>query len=184
MTQRNRVLIAAVARNGIIGYNDGMPWHVPADFAHFKATTMGGVLIMGRTTVEGMGRLLPGRRTIVLSRNPEYTFPGAQTATSLDDAFAIAGAEPTYVAGGRAVYEQAFPYVDHMLISRIPLDAHGDTSFPAIPTGMFELINTTAHDGFDLEHYVKSEELRPLETQPERKPLDLNVIDQLTKQPE
>jgi dihydrofolate reductase len=95
-------LIAAVARNGVIGADGGIPWHLPQDFAHFKATTLGHTLVMGRATYESIGRPLPGRRTIVLTRDAGWRAAGVRSAAGIEEALALAEGD-TYVAGGAAV---------------------------------------------------------------------------------
>ena len=97
-------LIAAVARNGVIGAGGDIPWHLPEDFAHFKATTLGHTLVMGRATYDSIGRPLPGRTTIVLTRDPDWQAEGVLVADSLEDALALAEGD-VFVAGGAAVYE-------------------------------------------------------------------------------
>lgn len=148
-------LITAIAANGVIGDGTTMGWHVPEELQFFKQTTMGGALIMGRTTCEGIGRLLPGRQTIVLSRDPKYRFPGADTATSLNAAFALAGDRPGYVAGGAQVYAEALGVVDELIISRLPFDAAGQVRFPTIPAGVFDLNSSTDHGSFTVERYTR-----------------------------
>ena len=93
----------------MIGADGGIPWHLPEDFAHFKATTLGHTLVMGRATYESIGRPLPGRTTIVVTRDPEWSADGVLVAHSLEEALALAGDAEVFVAGGAAVYEAALP---------------------------------------------------------------------------
>ena len=111
MTLAPRVtLIAAVARNGVIGSGPDIPWHLPEDFAFFKRTTMGHPMVMGRLTFEAIGRVLPGRRTIVVTRDPGWTRKGVEVAHSLEEALALAGAgDEVFVCGGGQVYAEAMP---------------------------------------------------------------------------
>src|SRR5690242_6385711 len=110
---RRVTLVAAVADNGVIGADGDIPWRIPADFAHFKALTMGGVLLMGRATFESIGRALPGRTTIVLTRDPSWPpgegFAGVLVAPGLEQALDLAGDLPgeTFVVGGSTVYAAA-----------------------------------------------------------------------------
>ncbi|HMM93764.1 dihydrofolate reductase [Phycicoccus sp.] len=126
-------LIAAVARNGVIGTGSAMPWHLPADFAFFKRTTMGHPLVMGRRTFDSIGRVLPGRRTIVITRRPDWTHAGVEVAHSLVEALALAGpADEVFVAGGGEVYAEAMPYAHRLLVTEVDREPEGDVHFPAI----------------------------------------------------
>jgi dihydrofolate reductase len=140
-------LIAAVARNGVIGAAGGIPWHLPEDFAHFKATTLGHTLVMGRATYDSIGRPLPGRTTIVLTRDPGWHADGVQTASSLEEALAMAEGD-VYVAGGATVYAQALPYADEQVISEVDLEPEGDTFYPEFDRDQWEQVGREQHDGF------------------------------------
>lgn len=122
--------IVAMGRNNEIGFKGGMPWHLPEDLAHFKATTMGHPVIMGRSTWESIPkRPLPGRRNIVLSRNGAFTAGGAETATSLAEALELCPPpEVPFIIGGGAVYAQAEPFVSRVYVTRI------DSAFPQADT--------------------------------------------------
>ena len=119
--RRRLTLVAAYADNRVIGDRGRIPWRLPEDFAHFKATTMGGVLVMGRATYDSIGRPLPGRTTIVVTRNPGWSADGVLVAHSLDDALALAADQPgeTYVVGGTQVYEQALPLATHQVLTEV-----------------------------------------------------------------
>lgn len=151
--------IAAVAKNGVIGADGDMVWHVPEDFKHFKRTTMGHPMIMGRTTFEGMGAL-PGRRSIVLTRDPEYT-PGVAGADvivvhSMAGALEqVAGAD-AFVVGGAKVYAAAMEHVDRLVISEIPLEPDGDALFPAIDPGTWREVARDPRVGFTVVTYERS----------------------------
>lgn len=124
-------LIAALARNGVIGRDNQLPWHLPADLRFFKQTTMGKPLLMGRRTWEAIGRPLPGRRMIVLSRDPGCYAPGCVVAHSLEEALAIAGAVPEImVIGGAMLYRQTLPLAGRLYLTRVDVDAPGDAWFP------------------------------------------------------
>lgn len=113
-------LIVAAARNGVIGGGNKMLWRVPEDFAHFKRTTMGHPIVMGRKTWESIGRPLPGRRNVVVTRNPDYRAEGAEVASSLEDAFKRLGdAGTVFVIGGGEIYRQALPMADVVWLTRI-----------------------------------------------------------------
>lgn len=124
-------LIAALARNRVIGRDNRLPWRLPADLRFFKQTTMGKPLLMGRRTWESIGRPLPGRRMIVLSRDPGYHAPGCAVARSLDEALAMAGAVPEImVIGGALLYQQTLPQTERLYLTRVEADVPGDAWFP------------------------------------------------------
>ena len=127
-------LIAAVARNGVIGADGGIPWRLPGEQLVFKDATMGHTLVMGRATYDSIGRPLPGRTTIVLTRDPTGSADGVTTAASIEEALALAEGD-VWVAGGAAVYEAALPYADEQLLSEIDLEPEGDTFYPAFDRG-------------------------------------------------
>jgi dihydrofolate reductase len=131
------VVIAAVAANGVIGVDGEMPWHYPADMAHFAETTMGHPVVMGRTTFESIAAQLdgplPGRTNVVLSRSDPDVPEDVVVAESVEAAIEAAagtGAGTVYVAGGATVYEQLLPHADRMVLTRVPERPAGDTSFP------------------------------------------------------
>lgn len=126
-------LVVARARHGVIGRDNTLPWHLPEDLQHFKATTMGHPILMGRRTFESIGRPLPGRRSIVLSRDPGWAREGCERAGSLDEAIALcAGLPEAFVVGGAAVYAQALPRADRLIVTEVDLEVDGDAWFPAI----------------------------------------------------
>ena len=138
---RTVTMVAAVAENGVIGGDGDMVWHIPEDFAHFKATTIGHTLIMGRTTHEGIGKPLPGRTTIVLTRDPSWSAEGVRVAHSIEEALELADTlkGEVMIGGGAAVYEAAMPYADVQVLSEIPLAPEGDAHYPAFdPSEWFE----------------------------------------------
>lgn len=126
-------LIAAYAEERVIGDHGRIPWHLPDDFAHFKAATMGGVLVMGRATYDSIGRPLPGRTTIVVTRNTEWSAEGVLVAHSVDDALALAAEQPgeTFVAGGTQLYEQTLPLATHQVLTEVHRAVDGDAHYPA-----------------------------------------------------
>lgn len=126
-------IIVAVAENGVIGRGSELPWRLPADFRHFKRATMGHHLLMGRRTFESIGRALPGRTTVVISRGRPELPEGARRAGSLAEAIAIArdaGDDEAFVAGGAAIYRRALPLADRMLLTRVAAFPEGDVEFP------------------------------------------------------
>ncbi|MCX8003912.1 MAG: type 3 dihydrofolate reductase [Burkholderiaceae bacterium] len=124
-------LIAAVARNGVIGRDGRIPWHVPGDLPRFKRITLGHPVIMGRRTWESLGRPLPGRRNLVLSRTPGFAPAGAEVFASLEAALAACAEAPeVFVIGGTEVYRAALPAAQRLLLTEIDADVDGDAFFP------------------------------------------------------
>lgn len=124
-------LVAAVARNGVIGSEGKLPWRLPEDLRHFKELTLGHPVIMGRKTWESLGRPLPGRENIVVTHARGYDAPGAHVAASLEGALALCAGEPlAFVIGGGELYAAALPLADAMVLTEIGRDFPGDTSFP------------------------------------------------------
>lgn len=137
-------IIVAMARNRAIGIDNALPWHLPEDLKHFKALTMGHYMIMGRKTYESIGRPLPGRTTVIVSRDPGYRVAGCLTATSLEDAFKACGDQPeVFVVGGATVYAQALPYAQRLYLTEIQQDVEGDAWFPEFNRA--DWIETTRH---------------------------------------
>jgi len=131
-------IIAAVAENGVIGNGGTMPWRLSSDLRRFKALTLGKPVVMGRKTFESIGRPLPGRANIVVSRKPDYRPPGVTMAPSLDagiaaaKATAAAGTDEVFVIGGGAIYAQALPFAERLYITHVKARPDGDTHFPVI----------------------------------------------------
>ena len=126
-------IIVAIASNNTIGSANSMPWHLPEDFRHFKQVTMGKAVIMGRKTYESIGRPLPGRRNIVITRNTALRIEGCEMASSLDEAIALCNpAEENFIIGGGEIYRQAMPLADKLYITHIAAEFEGDTRFPTI----------------------------------------------------
>lgn len=128
------VIVAAVGRNGVIGVDGGIPWQIPEDMARFKTLTMGGVLVMGRATYESIGRPLPGRDTVVLTRSPSWSADGVETAGSLGEALELARTrdKDIFVVGGSEVYRAALDVVDRLELTEVHAAPHGDTYFPEV----------------------------------------------------
>lgn len=124
-------LLVARARNGVIGSQGGLPWRLPEDLAFFKRTTMGHPIVMGRKTWESIGRPLPGRRSIVVTRDPAYVADGAEVVHSLDEALERSiGTSEVFVIGGAQLYDAALPRADRLLLTEIDADFLGDTFLP------------------------------------------------------
>jgi dihydrofolate reductase len=127
-------LVAAVARNGVIGRDNAIPWHLPEDARRFRALTMGHPVVMGRRTWDSLPerfRPLPGRRNVVVTRNVVWNAEGAERAGSLDEAFRLlAGAPQIFVIGGAELYAEAFPRADELVVTEIDAEIQGDVFFP------------------------------------------------------
>lgn len=131
-------LIAAMARNRVIGRDNGLPWHIPADLRRFRDLTLGHPLIMGRKTYEGIGTPLPGRQTIVVTRQEGYAAPGCVVAHSLEGALAAAGsAAEVFICGGGGLYAEALPLAERIYLTVVALEVAGDTFFPELPVDTF-----------------------------------------------
>jgi dihydrofolate reductase len=140
-------LIAAVARNGVIGNGGGLPWRLPSDLKRFKQLTMGRPVIMGRKTWESIGRPLPGRLNIVVSRSPGFGADGAKKAGSLSQALEIAAAEQpgpgeVFEIGGGELYAQAMPYAARLYVTHVMAEPAGDTLFPEIDPVTWQLFSS------------------------------------------
>ena len=124
-------LIVAMDRSGVIGRDGALPWRLSGDLKHFKAVTMGKPLVMGRKTHESIGRPLPGRRNIILTRQPDYTAQGCDVRHSVEDALAAcAGVDEIMVMGGAALYGHFLPRADRIYLTRVQAEVGGDTWFP------------------------------------------------------
>lgn len=142
-------LIAAVARNGCIGRDGELPFRLFEDQQHFRRVTIGHPVIMGRKTWDSLPprfRPLPGRRNIVVTRNPRWQPDGAEAAASLQAALAAVGHEPAaFVIGGGELYREALPRADELVLTEIDRDIDGDTFFPAWDRSQFEMLNRETH---------------------------------------
>lgn len=123
-------LVAAYDTNRVIGDGAAIPWHSREDFAHFKESTIGHPLIMGRLTHESIGRPLPGRRTIVITRDPSWSDDGVEVVHSFEEALDLAGEVDVRVAGGQQIFELALPYATHQILTEMHLEAEGDVFYP------------------------------------------------------
>ena len=126
-------MIAAMANDRVIGKDNQMPWHLPADFAWFKRCTMGKPVVMGRKTYESIGRPLPGRQNIVISRDDSLTIEGVTTVTSIDAALTAAGeVDEVMIIGGGTIYEACLPKANKLYVTHIDASVDGDTQFPCL----------------------------------------------------
>ncbi len=152
-------LIAAVARNGVIGSGGRIPWHIPEDLARFRALTTGQTVLMGRRTYESIGRALPGRQNIVLSRALR-ALPDVQVAASLADGLALAARQEVYVIGGGEVYAQALPLAEVLDLTLVDLAPAGEVRFPEVPCREFAVIARERHAGDPAWQYVTCRRIR------------------------
>ena len=133
------VFVVAVARNGVIGAAGGLPWRLPSDLKHLRATTWGRPMIMGSKTYRSIGRPLPGRETIVVTRDPAFAVEGVHVARSIDDAVALGGAraqamgvDEIMVVGGAEIYAALLPRADRIVLTEVDSAPEGDAFFPAL----------------------------------------------------
>lgn len=133
------ILIVAMARNRVIGKDNKLPWHIPEELKLFKKTTMGHPMIMGRKTFESLGKPLPGRRHVVVSRNPQYVPAGGELAGSVEEAIdKCQGAAKVFVIGGAEIFSHALALADTILLTEIDLDVQGDVFFPHFSASEFQ----------------------------------------------
>ena len=134
-------LIVAASPDNVIGRDGGLPWHLPEDLQRFKALTMGKPIVMGRLTHESIGRPLPGRRNIVISRRPGYRADGCDVVASPEEALRTAGgADEVMIIGGAAIYRAFLPRADRIYLTRVNADVAGDVHFPALPAGEWTVV--------------------------------------------
>ena len=157
MTKRV-ILVAAVARNGVIGNGTDIPWKVPGEQRLFKELTMGHTLLMGRTTYDSIGRPLPGRTTIVLTRSPSWSAEGVLVAHGLGAAVELATTLPgdLMVVGGAQVYAEALPLATDQVLSEIPLSPEGDVRYPDFDRSAWLETSREVFDGFERVHLMRA----------------------------
>jgi dihydrofolate reductase len=146
-------LVAAAARGGVIGRDSGIPWRLPEDMQRFRALTMGHPVVMGRRTWESLPdrfRPLPGRRNVVVTRNPDWTARGADRAGSIEDALRLLdGESAVFVIGGGEIYTAALPLADELLLTEIHAEIEGDTYFPRWDRDDFDEVGREEHTSAD-----------------------------------
>lgn len=145
-------IAVAMSENNVIGRNSDLPWHLATDLKRFKRMTTGHTVIVGRKTHEAivwrLGRPLPGRRTIVLSRNPDFAAPGCEVVQTLPGAIArVTGEAEVFVIGGAEVYRSALEYADHIYLTRVHASITGDAIFPGVDFSGWTLISREKHAG-------------------------------------
>lgn len=149
--------MAAVGRNGVIGAGGGLPWRIPEDLARFKRLTMGHALVMGRATFESIGRPLPGRTNIVLTRRRDWDHEGVEVAASLDEATTIAASrgQDLFIAGGAEVYRAALETADRMELTEVDAEPEGDTWFPLVDWSNWQETQREEQPGFAFVTYER-----------------------------
>ena len=136
MSAKLTIVVALDAQRGI-GVDNKLPWHLPEDLAHFKRVTMGHPIIMGRKTFDSIGRALPNRRNIVITRNSAWRHDGVEAVTSLDAAIAMVGAAPAFIIGGAQIFNDAIALAERMVVTEIAHSFDCDTFFPAFDKGVW-----------------------------------------------
>ena len=154
-------LIVAASENDVIGRDGALPWHLPADLKRFKKLTIGHDVVMGRKTyqsiLESLGRPLPKRRSLVLSRDLEYRPLGAEMASGLEQALELAAEDDEiFVIGGASVFAEALPRADRLYLTRVHADIEGDVYFPEVDLGSWKLVSEERHEANDRHAYAFS----------------------------
>ncbi|MEL7498911.1 MAG: dihydrofolate reductase [Planctomycetota bacterium] len=145
-TDRRFTMIVAASENNVIGASGDLPWRLSADLQRFKRLTMSHSIIMGRKTFDSIGRLLPGRTTIIVTRNLDYTFEGATIVHSLEEALAAcASDEQPFLVGGAEMYRLGLPLVEEIQMTRVHVELDGDTFLPEIDWSEWELVSDQRH---------------------------------------
>jgi dihydrofolate reductase len=142
-------MIVATSLNGVIGVDGDLPWHIPEDLKYFRRNTVGHAIIMGRKTYDSIGRPLPKRRNIVITRNPDLTINGCDVVQSLDEALALARSEDNEprIIGGATLYRQAFPLTTRLFLTEVQQTVEGDTHFPDWDRNDWTEVNCTEGEG-------------------------------------
>lgn len=138
-------LVVAVDANNGIGINNQLPWHLPEDLAHFKRTTSGHAIIMGRKTFDSIGRPLPNRRNIVITRNPDWRHDGVEAVTSIAAAKTLAGDAPAFIIGGGQIFADTLAEADRLIVTHIDKTFDCDAFFPAIDTAQWKEVAREKH---------------------------------------
>jgi dihydrofolate reductase len=148
------ILIAAVGANGVIGRDNDLPWRIREDLQRFKQLTLGHTLVMGRKTYDSIGRPLPGRRTVVVTRQPDWSAEGVEAVHTLEEALKADG--DVYVAGGGEIYRQALPYADLLELTEVAQSPAGDVTFPAFDRSAWTETARDPRDGFTFVTYART----------------------------
>jgi len=158
-----KIIISAVAKNGVIGRSNGqMPWHVKEEFQHFKNTTLGFPIIMGRKSFDTLGKPLKGRLNVVITNNPDFKVPFEEVKIfhSLQEAvdyFESSGQDKIFIIGGGEIYKQAISFADEMIISILDFEAKGDVFFPQFDKSNWNIAKKAKREQFEVIYYVRKE---------------------------
>jgi dihydrofolate reductase len=148
-------LVVAASTNNVIGRDGELPWHLPDDLRHFKRITTGKPVIMGRRTFESIGRPLPDRQNIVMTRDPDYAAEGCEVVASVAEAMDVAGdADEVMVIGGGQVYRDFLPRADRIYMTRVQAEVQGDTRFPSIDGNTWRLVSSEHHAADDRHRHA------------------------------
>ncbi|MCP5347544.1 MAG: dihydrofolate reductase [Pseudomonadales bacterium] len=155
--------MCAMDENMVIGRNNSLPWYLPEDLKHFKRTTMGKCIIMGRRTYESIGRPLPGRTNIIVTRSRDYEVENARVVDSLTDAIELAeniafidGSDEAFIIGGAELYKHALPVVDRLYLTMVHAEVEGDTYFPDFDVSEWEEVSKNFYDADEFNPYPYS----------------------------
>jgi dihydrofolate reductase len=154
MEKKSIIIVAAMARNRAIGLEGAMPWHLPGELQHFKKITMGKPIVMGRKTWESIGRPLPGRQNIVITRNPEYRAIGCDVVRSLDEALRVADGREIMIVGGGQLYAQALPLADRIILTLVECEPEADTWFPSWSDDEWREVSRVLHPADEKNDYA------------------------------
>jgi dihydrofolate reductase len=152
-------IIVAASDNNVIGINNMLPWRLPTDLKYFKSTTLGKPIVMGRKTFESLGKALPGRPNIVITRQTDYQPEGAYVVSSIEEGIAKAKTfegEELFITGGSQIIEQAWPLIERIYLTRVYAVVPGDAFFPQIDGGEFELVSDERHEEDEKNQYAFS----------------------------
>jgi len=155
------IIIAAIEKNGVIGKANGeMPWHVKEEFQHFKNTTLGFAVIMGRKTFETLGKPLKGRENIIVTRNKDFKteFEETKIYHSLDESIQYCKSqenEKAFIIGGGQIYKQAMSFADELILSFMKFDAEGEVKFLEIKSAIWQLVSTEDREKFEIKKYIR-----------------------------
>jgi dihydrofolate reductase len=157
-------LIVARARNGVIGNRNKLPWRLPEDLQHLKSATMGHPVIMGRKTFDSIGKPLPGRRIIVVTRQTDWSHAGCERAGSVDEAIELAvrsASDEVFVAGGTEIFRQTLDRADRLLVTEVDLEPEGDSVFPPIDPARWRQASRRSHRsvtglGYEIVEYLRA----------------------------
>ena len=148
-------LVVAASTNNVIGSDGGLPWHLPDDLRHFKRLTTGNPIVMGRRTFESIGRPLPNRRNIVMTRDPDYVAPGCDVVSSVREALdLLEDTDEVMIIGGGQVYRDFLPHADRIYLTRVQADVEGDTYFPDIDEAGWRLVSSEPHAADEKHAYA------------------------------